>query len=85
MHKLVKIALLLPTVVTAMPQYPGVVICDSTAVTDIRYETKGQKDVTEQYGDSGWENYDNIICTAVETDGKDNLPSQPYSQKSIQS
>ena len=84
MHRLAKIALLLPSVVTAIPQYPGVVYCDSTMVSEPNYETKGQKDVTEQYGDKGWENYDNQVCTSYQ-EGKDNLALQPHSHNSIQS
>ena len=84
MHRLVKIALLLPSVVTAMPQYPGTVICDSTMVTEPTYETKGQKDVTEQLGDKGWENYDSQTCTSYQ-EGKDDLASQTHFHISIQS
>ena len=84
MHRFVKIALLLPSIVYAMPQYPGVVYCDSTMVSEPTYETKGQKDVTEQYGDSGWENYDSQTCTSYQ-EGKDNLGLQPSSHISIQS
>lgn len=84
MHRFVKIALLLPSIVYAMPQYPGVVYCDSIMVSEPTYETKGQKDVTEQYGDSGWENYDSQTCTSYQ-EGKDNLGLQPSSHISIQS
>ncbi|KAM0802296.1 hypothetical protein BDR22DRAFT_887539 [Usnea florida] len=66
MHRFAKIALLLPSLVNAMPQYPGTVYCDSTMVSEPSYETKGQKDVTEQYGDSGWENYDSQTCTSYQ-------------------
>ena len=72
MHRLAKIALLLPSLVTAMPQGIGAVICDNTMATQPSYETKGSKDVTDQYGDNGWENYDAQTCTSYQ-EGKDNL------------
>ena len=73
MYTLVKLALLLPSLVNAMPQAPGVVICDSTSVTDPTYETKGTKDVTEQTGDKGWVNYDGRTCQSPKGQGKDDL------------
>ena len=84
MHRLANFAVLLPTIVTAKPQYPGTVICDSTMVSEPTYETKGQKDVMEQYGDKGWENYDSQTCTSYQ-EGKDDLASQPHFHVSIQS
>ena len=82
MHRFAKLALLLPSFVNAMPQYPGVVVCDSTEVTEPTYETKGSKDVTEQYGDQGWENYDSKTCTSYQ-EGKDDRALQPHSHMSI--
>lgn len=73
MYTLVKIALLLPSLINAMPQYPGTVICDSTEITDPIYETKGTKDVTEQTGDQGWVNYDGQTCRSPKGQGKDDL------------
>lgn len=64
MHGLVALALLLVPLVNARPQGTGVVICDSTAVTDFTYENKGHKNVTEDTGDKGWVNYDAQTCTA---------------------
>ncbi|KAL8663687.1 MAG: hypothetical protein Q9202_003633 [Teloschistes flavicans] len=65
MNGLVSLALLLISVVNAMPQGIGVVICDSTAVTEYTYKTDSSVDVTEQSGDKGWENYDSQTCTST--------------------
>ena len=73
MYTLVKIALLLPSLVNAMPQYPGAVICDNTEITEPTYETKGTKDVTEQTGDKGWVNYDSQTCRSPLGQGKEDL------------
>lgn len=64
MHGLVSLALLLIPMVNARPQGIGVVICDSTAVTQFSYKTDSSEDVTEQAGDKGWENYDAQTCTS---------------------
>ncbi|KAL8794865.1 MAG: hypothetical protein Q9195_002577 [Heterodermia aff. obscurata] len=64
MHGLVALALLLVPFVNGLPQGVGVVICDSTAVTDLFYDTQGTKDVTEDSGDKGWFNYDAQTCTS---------------------
>lgn len=77
MNGLVSLALLLISVVNAMPQGTGVVICDSTAVTDYTYKTDSSVDVTEQSGDKGWENYDSQTCTST-GQGKCDLIIQPH-------
>ncbi|KAI4099056.1 MAG: hypothetical protein L6R37_006161 [Teloschistes peruensis] len=64
MHGLVSLVLLLIPLVNARPQGIGVVICDSTAVTQFSYKTDSSEDVTEQSGDKGWENYDAQTCTS---------------------
>ena len=73
MYTLVKIALLLPSLISAMPQYPGTVICDNTEITEPTYETKGTKDVTEETGDKGWVNYDGQTCRSPLGQGKNDL------------
>lgn len=85
MYRFAQIALLLPSLVAAMPQYPGVVICDSTMVSEPTYETKGSKDVTEQYGDKGWVNYDAQTCTSNILEGKNAVALQPHSHTSNRS
>ncbi|CAF9922614.1 MAG: hypothetical protein HETSPECPRED_005102 [Heterodermia speciosa] len=64
MHGLAALTLLLVPLVNGLPQGTGVVICDSTAVTDFQYDTAGTKDVTEDFGDKGWFNYNAKTCTS---------------------
>lgn len=53
MHGLASLALLLAPFVNGMPQGIGVVICDSTAITDYSYKTESLMDITERYRDKG--------------------------------
>lgn len=55
--------LLLPSIVTASPQYmfAGDTSCDEMKTT---YTTTSTADVTTSVGDQGWQNYDGNICTA---------------------
>ena len=62
MQGLFNLALALLPLANAIPQYPGVVICDSTPVTDYTYNTKITEEVTGNYGDKGWVNYDAHTC-----------------------
>ena len=64
MHCLFNLALALLPLAHAIPQYPGAVICDSTAVNDWSYDTTNTEEVTENVGDKGWVNYDGQACTS---------------------
>ena len=66
MHRLAGFALIFLSLVHAAPQGIGAVICDSTAITDWQYKnSQPPQDVTNTFGDQGWENYDAILCTAA--------------------
>ena len=57
------LALFLPAIVAASPQYmlPGDTACGDEGP---RYTTTSTADVTATFGDQGWINYDGNVCEA---------------------